>query len=313
MPETENDKMVELLPDDLDALHRLFIASGGNPNSKSFQAAEMRAVDKAHLEINTAIKRQQEAMHPWALAARNMVLRGMEIIAVLFTVVLVLGGMLFGSLLLVIAEVAAVYKGFLLVEAGGVLALLYAVAIVLFFLTALFIREVIAFKSAVEPQPLFSLRTAFRRVLYFLGFGLSDAWTLQYHQQRPLLIQVDGAIRWLMRTIVLFGLLGRLEGRMSQLSGNWVNGLQQLISQSSLPEMLALVGALVMTIALLLATHFNVYFVHSLFVRVTGGGVDVSAANFSNGLSVEALIERERQNLYKTEILKLYARTPKAP
>jgi hypothetical protein len=310
MPETENDKLVELLPDDLEALQRLFIASGGNPTTKTFQAAEMRAVDKAHLEVNTAIKRQQEAMHPWALAARNLVLRGMEIISVLFTVVLVLFGMLIGSGLLVIAEVAAVYKGFQLIEPSGVLALLYAGTTVLFFLTVLFIREIIARKSENEPQPAFSLRLAVRRLTYFLG--VRKAWSVEYRQSKPLLQQVDHAITALTYTMILFGLLGRLQERMSKLSGNWLNGLEQILTQSSLQEMVGLVGAVVMTMALLSSTHFILYFVHLLYVRVTGGGVDVTV-NFSEGLSLEAAVEREKVNLYKTEVLKLYARTPKAP
>lgn len=307
MPETENDKMVELLPDDLDALHRLFIAVGGNPSTKTFQAAEMRAADKAHLEVNSAVQRQQEAMHPAARFARNAVLRGMELIAMLFTVGLVLCGMFFGSLLLVIAEITAVYKGFLVIESDGLLAILYATTLVLFFLTVLFIREIIARKQESEPQALFSLRSVAKRVLYLLGFRVGG-WAVEYRQRKPLLIQVDNTITWMMYAIVLFGLLGRLHERMADLRGNWLMGLQQLISQSSLQEMLGLVGALVMTVALLLATHFIVYFVHSLFVRVTGGGIDVSAANFTDGLSIEVAIEREKRNLYKTEILRLYAR-----
>jgi hypothetical protein len=307
---TENEQPTHLdLPDDAEALKELFIQLGGNPSTQTFQRAEMRAVDKAHIEVNTAITRQQQAMHPWALAARNLVLRGMEVIAVVFTVVLVLFGMLIGSGLLVIAEVAAVYKGFQLIEPSGVLALLYACTTVLFFLTVLFIREIVARKSENEPQPVFSLRLLVTRVVYFLG--VRRVWAVEYRQRKPLLVQVDNAITALSYTMILFGLLGRLQERMSGLTGNWLDGLRQLVTLSSLQEMVGMVGAVMMTLALLSSTHFILYFVHLLYVRVTGGGVDV-AVNFSEGLSLEAAVEREKINLYKTEILRLRAknRTP---
>lgn len=293
------------LPDDYEALRQVFIAEGGNPGTKRFQAAEMRAQDKAHIEVNQAIKRQQENMHPLSRFARDFIMRGMEFIAMIFTVLLVLGGMLIGSVLLIMAEIAAVSKGFAVIESSPLLSVLYACTTVFFFLTVLFIREIIAHKQQAEPQPVLSMRLMMQRVLYFLG--IRRDWRVMYKDRKPILLQVDSAVTWLMWTIVLFGLLGRLSERMAGLTGNWMDGLRAIAMQSTLQEMTALVGALVMTVALLLATHFIVYFVHMLYVRMTGGGVDV-AVNFSDSFSIDTVIERERVSLLKTEILRLRAK-----
>lgn len=289
------------LPDDREALIQEFIAAGGNPNAKTFQAGELRAREKARADIHHAVERENAARHPASKLAANIILRGVELIAVAFTIVIVLAGMVIGSVLLILAEIAAVQKGFLTID--PVFAPLYAVATVLFFVVVLFIREIIARGASDEPAPVFSLRYAVRWLIYFLGIRRN--WTPEYRAKRSLLLRVDSAITWLMYTIVLFGLLGRLSEKVSTLSGNWIDGIEHIIRESSFQDMIGYIGATVMTVALLLSTHFIIFFVHKLYVQVTGG---VHMVNFSERSSPELLVEREVNQFYKNEILKLRAR-----
>lgn len=290
------------LPTQLDELRRLLIAAGGNPNSRQFQAQMEEARRRAYATHEARRQADLAARPKLSRQIGEAVIRMVEIISVFLTIVLVLGGLSVALVLLVIAEIAAVEKGFRAID--PTLSWLYATASVFFFLSVLFIREIIARGAMREDERVFSLRYAFNWLVYFIGFN--RGWKPRYRQHASLLSAVDNAVRWLTWTIVIFGLLGRLFDTVSGLDGTWVDGLRHIAEQSTFTEMAGYIGSVVMTIGMLLGTHFAVYFIHQQYVKVTGG-LEVGA-NFSDAYTVDLLIEREQAQVMQGEILKLAAR-----
>lgn len=198
---------------DIDTLRRLIIEEGGNPNTKTFQTGEMTARQRAQQEINrreSEIKQRQSAVHRIASEA---ITGGLQLLAVVFTLLVLLVGTLVGVMLLIVAEIAAVQKGFAVIDSG--FAFLYAATTVLFFFVVLFIGEIIRRSSANEERPVFSLRQVLEWLIYFIGVNTRNGWKPRYKSRVPLLVQVDNAVRWLMYTILIFGLLGRLADTLA--------------------------------------------------------------------------------------------------
>lgn len=290
------------LPEDVDALKALLIQAGGNPNSLSALRGEMLARDKARAEIR---RRQQEAISGRGrlrAGIARFVTTSVEMVAVAFTVIIVLGGLTIATLLLLVADIAAVADGFETITTDN--AMLYAVATVLFFIVVSFIYEIVAARSAIGgSERVISMRHFWRWLKYFAGVG-SD-WEEQYRASAPLVKLVGGAVRWLMWTIVLFGLLGRLAEKMQGATDAWHMALRRIVLESTLAEMGGYVGAVVMTVALLLAIRFVVYFVHQVFDRVTGG---IDTASFFDDFSPDAIIDAEVTAYWKSEVLRAQQR-----
>lgn len=289
------------LPDDVETLKALFIRAGGNPNTLTAQKGEMMARDKGRAEVRR--RRQESTNERGAIRAgvARFVTASVEVVAVAFTVIIVLGGLTIATFLLLVADIAAVADGFETITTDN--AMLYAVATVLFFIVVSFIYEVIALKSVIEAERVVSMRHFWRWLKYFLGWGRN--WQEQYRANAPLVKLVGSAVRWLMWTIVLFGLLGRLAEKMRDATDAWHAALVRIATQSTLAEMGGYVGAVVMTVALLLAIRFVVYFVHQIFNRVTGG---IDAASFFDDFSPDAIIEGEVITYWKAEVLRLQQR-----
>lgn len=291
------------LPDDIEGLRALYIREGGNPNTKPFQGGEYRAKQKALAEYADIQRQQLAGRSALQRLVGEVILRGMEVIAVLFTLVLILGGLTVGTVLLVIAEISAVENGFTAIDPDR--AGLYAIATVAFFIVVLFIREVIARDAGetTELKQLFSLRYLVQRAIYFVGWR--NDWQPEYRAHRTLLNRADSAVTWLMWTIILFGLLGRLLSEISGLEMAWYEALRHIIEQSTLRQLVGYIASIPAMVGLLLATHFVVYLIHQIYVRVTGG---LEVTNFFDGYSADLMVENEVKIYYQTEILKLRAK-----
>lgn len=280
-----------------DDYRQQFIEYGGNPNLKSIRESELAVRNQVHMEYAQRRKLEADMRGRWAEMAREIVTRGMQGVAVALTLVLVLGGMTIALVLLIVAEWAAVEKGFRVIDPSY--AGLYSAAAVFFFISTLFIREVIARSATRDDERVFSLRYVAQWLVYFVGFG--DRWRPQYRHHVSLLNRVDNAVRWLTYTIVLFGLLGRLaESLMKHGAIPWTEALQKIIEQSTLAEIMGYIGSVVMTIGLLLATHFAIYLIHSVYVQVTGG-LNVSASDFLE-VSLEDSIEAARRQFWHDQM-----------
>ena len=290
----------------VDKLRADYIALGGNPNLKTHQEGELRARNKALAEV-AAEEKRQSAMRGrfWSFAA-NLAKNGLASVAVLFTLFFIVGGSLFGTALLVLAETAAVEKGFNVIDKQ--FSLLYALATVSFFIVVQFIRQVVARSTNEDIRPAFSLRHFVQWLAYVLGLG--RVFKTRYVKHKSLLSQIDTAITWLMWSIIIFGLLGRLSEKIVDLTTlNWRDAITQIVVQSNLTDVFAYAGSLVMTIALLYSTHVVIYLFHLIFVQVTGGlDVNFLQQGSGNQYSPDLTIERELSNYWKTEVLKLQAK-----
>lgn len=280
-----------------DELREQYVRYGGNPNLKHIRQGELTARNQARAEWHAQQKAASDARGRFANMASAWVTRGMQGVAVALTLVMVVGGLTIALVLLIIAEWSAVQKGFSAID--PVNAPLYSAATVFFFISTLFIREVIARSATRDDERVFSLRYAVQWLIYFLGF--SGDWRPIYRHNKSLLNRVDGAVRWLTYTIVLFGLLGRLFDTIQGLDGSWIDALEHIVTQSTFTQMMGYLGSVVMTIGLLLATHFAVYFIHAIYVQVTGG-LQVNASSFLE-VSLDDLVSAQEQRFWQDAVL----------
>jgi len=292
--------MREELPTDVQALRAAVIDAGGNPNAASFNNGLLKARQKARSEFAAAQHREREALPAFYRNAGTWIMRGVQLIATFMFAVIILLGVVAGTVVLVVAEVIAVRAGFDTIDPQY--SMLYSIASVGFLLVLLLIRETLIGKVEDEPTRVFSLVYVRRWLSYF--FGIGKGWRDQYTQHRNMLTQIDGAIRLLMWTIVLFGLLGRLSMKFTEIDAmNWFAGLRHIIEASSLRDMMSYIGATVMTAALLLGTHFIIHFIHEVYQRVTGG-LEIS---FLSTTSVDDYIQQAEIVYLQTEYLRLTA------
>jgi hypothetical protein len=286
------------LSENLDELRQQVIAQGGKPQSASFMSGELRARKAARQDFYQRQKENAKAQPQWYRDIGDFIIRGVRVVSVFVAGALLVLGLLVGTGVMIWAELQAVASGFDTIDpryAG-----LYSVATVGFFLVILIVRETIVGRVDDEPRRMFSLRYAVRWLIYFIGFGKS--WQPEYVKSRGLLVGIDSAIRLLMWTIIIFGLLGRLAEKMTMIETMaWMDGLRYVVEQSSLKDIFGYIGATVMTAALLYATHFIVHFIYEVYEQVTGGlGID-----FLSQDSIEDYEQRAVVLYYQTEVLRL--------
>lgn len=287
------------MPTDVDELRGILISEGGNPNSTPFQKAELSARERGRLEVERQSIHLDKQRPQWARMLSNGVAGILSFVAVIFVVTVVSLGVLGVTVLMVIAEIGIVGDGIAVVTPHN--AWLYSVALVLLYLVMLFIAEIIAHNSSVQPRQRFSLQHIKNWLTYFRGGNRWQAIEID----NPLLRSANGTIRALMVAIVLFGILGRLYPKLLELEGAWYASLWHILSQSSISDMIAYASSAAIAIGLLWGAHFITHFVYLEYVKLTGG---VQTKDFFELSSPDFIIEREVSQFYQNEILKLRMR-----
>lgn len=242
----------------------------------------------------------------WAQDAAELASKGLAFVSVLFTFVFVLGGLVVGTLFLLAAELIAVHDGFAVVDPKR--AWLYSIAIVLFYVVILFIEQIVIDKEGFTPSKRLSLKTVQEDLMYFFGKG--DNWIIQYKQLPSSSQHIMRTVQVSTYSIISFGLLGRLDSKIAEYNHlAWHESGIEIMLNSSLSDMFGYVGMLVATTALLWGTKWVIHFIYNNFRSVTGG---VAIQDFSSAsiitLSPAQMIEAEKLQLMKREIMKLKAR-----
>lgn len=301
--------MSQQLPQNPDELREAYIREGGNPNAYNFQKGEVAAMERARQEVQRReqmIKQNQGQLQRLSADVINGLLR---IIAVAFTFIVVLGiGV--ATIMLIDVEIKAVEKGFAVIDSQYSNS--YAVATVFFYIVVSFVGEVIRRSTVDTERRMLSLRYFASWLWYTLGFGkvrifglsLGGDFAARYQRRQPLQIQVDNAITWLTWTVVIFGLLGRLGPTLNSVEGNYIEAVGHILTEFTFVEMAGLIGAFVMTMALLAGVHFTTFFMHVMLVQITGG----ISINFSNGVSefdAEIFIQQAQARYIRDQILML--------
>lgn len=288
----------ENLPEDLDGLRAALIASGVNPNTKRFRQREWLAESQGRARARQERAEQVQARGAWTGKVSRFMVGVVNLVAVVFTTVLVLGGLSIGTGLVIWAEIGAVEAGLKIVATDGALAG-YAVPIVVFYVVLLFIVEIIQRDSYRSRRELVSLRRALSWAWYVLWPWHRER---RYVEERTLLDKATMAVRWMMATQILFGMLGRAGEGLATLTANksWHEGLAAFLQGASLPVMLGTVGAGVMTVGLLLSIHFITHFIWQVYERLTGG---IDPATFFEPVSAASVVEGELVRFYQTELM----------
>lgn len=294
-------------------LEARYIELGGMPTHAAFkakaEAANALAIEQYNYDL--AQKEAVEKARPsWAKHAGNAAGIGLAFVATLFTFVFVLGGLVLGTVVLIAAELTAVYVGFAVMDAEH--ALLYSVALVLFYVVVLFIQEMIIDKRGYTAQKQFSLRLLAQDISYFIGTG--DSWQLRYTDVPSAQRSISTTVKLSTWAIITFGVLGRLEGKILEFGDiAWHEAIQKIFMESSLGDFVGYFGMFIATAALLWSTKWIVVFIYEQFRKVTGGVVmrDFSEASIVIS-SPQDRIEAQTAKLYQSEILRLEARNKKA-
>lgn len=280
-------------------LRNFYIRNGGNPNLKKHQAGLDRALQAAERDIQRQKDAQQKAIPVWLQTVKQLVALVLTWVSVLFVFALLVL-LVAGTVLLVWAEIAAVRTGFSAVTDTN--SWLYSIAIVSFYLVVLFIKEVHRDDTDYKQEK-FSVVLLWKRLQYTLG--LKQNWQPEYVTEKPLMVQITGAIRLLMGVIILAGIVGRIYDETQRLPDgtNWRDALLIILSDSSLEVFLGTIAVVLMTFALLVSTHFIIYFIVTVFKENTGG-IKTRLVNFTE-VSPGALREKAIQDYWKTELMKL--------
>jgi hypothetical protein len=292
----------DTLPENLEELRATYIVEGGNPRTKSFAAKEADVLVRAQRKIDAEFRRRDGLRPKWSKSLSNFVAGSLSTISVIFVVAVTVFGVLGVSLLMVVAEVAVIHQGISTVAEAN--SWLYAHALVLLYLVMLFAREIIAHNPTDVPKThleVFSIQHLRNWWSYFAG---GRNWKPRL-KHKSLLTGANFTVKWLMATVLLFGVLGRLDGKLAGIQGNWVAGLRHIVESSSLEEMLGYIATIGISVGLMLGAHFITNFVYREYAKLTGG---INTADFFGDFSPDLLIEREMTTLYRDEILRLRAK-----
>lgn len=292
----------------LQELEKRYTELGGNLHHyrlrEKFTEAELLAQSEQEFE-EKQIQESEQKRPEWAKTAGAWAGRGLSWVSTVFTFIFVFGGLIIGTITLMIAELAAVYEGFAVVSPA--FAPLYAFSLVLFYIVVLFIEQIVIDRYGQRQGFKFSLRLFLRDFLYFIGIG--DKWDVQYQDAPDEAKRVKTTVQWLTYAIVLFGLLGRLSVKLASDEYRllaWHESLKKIALESNLQEFMGYFAMIIITFALLWSNKWVVTFIYSQFRRVTGGVVmqDFSSASMVIMSPVQR-IEASRAKVLQREIMRL--------
>ncbi len=299
---------VQMNPDDslpmtAEGLRRVFIERGGNPAWKRFQAGERDAKVRAQASVDAALK-----ANPFASASAKIG-SAIALLSVNFIQVVFIAGLPVGLAAVLLAEGFAITEG-VSIFAPGAASLVYSLALMVFLLVILFVYEVVH-RSSTEPNAeVFSFRSLLRRLSYTIGWG--DRWVSQEKETPSPVRKVEWAMVSVSRSIIFFGILGRLKPILDepQMQGlAWHQTLSALVTGSSLETMLGMIGNVLLAMTLLSSAHVIIYLIHRFYVLSTGG-LDIaseSALGFLAVVNEEEVLEKELSIYYTDQIYLLEA------
>lgn len=228
-----------------------------------------------------------------AIVARN-------IVAIIFNFILVVLGMPISIVLLFIAEFTAVsigIKTFFSETLSGsniYAADLLAITTVVVYFCLVWYRATLSRTIQHRDKYKISLGFIGKSIGYFLGRTTQDgvAWAPELKEENDL-NKVDKSISVLVWLIVILGVLGRLDTQIASYDNyTWYESVIEIISQSSLMEILELVGGALISFALLVATHFVLHYINDVYTKAVG----VEEVNFFDP-SVSLAAEQEAEAL----------------
>ena len=173
-----------------------------------------------------------------------IMLTGQTLISAFFVIVILV--------LVLIVEIQRVAHGILLFEQSENLAYLGAFVLVMMLLTLEFVVHYVEAKNDYheELQTENSFRVWWESVAYFWGWR--DDWTPRHKSPAQ---SIKSYSRLLTSTILALAVAGSMSGAISQVDGNWINGLQQIALQSTLAEIIQWTGGLLFALALVIGTQ----------------------------------------------------------
>lgn len=295
------------LPDDPEELRRIYIERGGNPGWKRFQAGERAALARARKRVEEA-----KAANPFASASASIG-SAIALLSVYFVRVVFIVGLPVALIAVLFAEGFAITEGFSIFVPGGA-AIIYGVALMIFLLVILFVYEVVHRSNSEVGEEVFSLRSLGQRVRYTIGWG--DQWVEQKKEAPSPVRKVEWAMQAVARSIIFFGILGRLKVILNQTNVQgltWPQTIVKLLTESSLETILGLIGNVLLAMTLLSSAHVIIYLIHRFYVLSTGG-LDIaseSALGFLSVVNEDVVIEKELSQFLTDQIHLLEAQNKK--
>ncbi len=299
IPVTEAGPELDIMGmDDPAELRRIFVEMGGNPTTKTFQAAEARAAQAAQKRFNSELK-----SNPYANASQQTA-KAFLSVAIFFVQTIFQYAVPAAFLGLLAAEGIAAYNGFISIMDAAPAAI-YAGVIMLVSTVAMFLRESLlqnATDQAVAYKPTF--RLLWDRVVYFFGGA-----GLTIKENSDSLDMTKQALRLSVWSIVIFGTLGRIKTNTELVAPNvpWTQALQQIIMNSDLSTFMEYVGSVLLPLAMYVCLHVLVYFIYRSYLLSTGG-VDITsnqAFDFLSPPSYDAMLRAEQIVVYR-DMIHLY-------
>ena len=278
-----------------DSLREQLIALGINTQNKAFRRREAAARAAAIQRYQETSNANDKNRDPSAITARKIINAGLNWASTVVSGLIMVFGLILALGVVIAVEIAAVESGLRATQTE--FTILYAIGLVFIYLVLAFYLEAVKRSSGEEPNEIFSLRSFFQNIKYFLGIG---RWSVRYKRPHSEVQAVKAVMNMTLGAIVFFGVLGRVPHLIQHVEGPWYYALIFLVTQSTLSDMVIIVGTLFAMFAALLGTRKIVAAMYLRFHTLTGG-ID-NDQSFLSVYSVDDLIEEELQRLYK-EIL----------
>lgn len=173
-----------------------------------------------------------------------LMLFGQTLISAFFVIV-ILGLVLF-------VEIQRVAHGIQLFEASEQLAYLGAFVLVMMLLTLEFVVHYVETKHGYHDdlKTNFSLRLFGQWLQYVIGWG--DEWEARHKSPAH---EIKSYSNLLIATILALAVAGSMSSAISEIDGNWMQGVQAIATQSTLAELIEWIGGLLFALALVVGTQ----------------------------------------------------------
>ena len=288
---TQLDKLMitdQKLPDSVEELEDLLVGENFDVTRNDFR----ESIAKREEVIDKKYTGKQKERPKSYFTMRNIMLASQDMVAMFFNMSFVILGGIGVVILLLVSEYHSVHLGFKFITTDTLTQWAIPALIVLSYFRIEWETASISVKEGKPINYIFSLAKIKRAILRRLRFNSNNEDLIK--QENTALNRASSSRKYLILVIVIFGVLGRgdiifsnkiVEGKI------WYETLQLMFTQSTIIEMMALIGAIVTPIVLISVTHFIISNYQKLHVNAVG----LEEINFFDS----SLVEQEKREMYQ--------------
>lgn len=279
-----------------------FFESGGT--AKDWEKIEGAALRRASKRQEQDLRNQESRRPASFRRARDIINWAFNWAVTLVSTLLLVGGILLSTVLIIILEIVTVESGLRLT--GFEHPTLYATLILIIYASGLFIEEHLREDIGAQAKEAWSLRRVLENIRYVIGLG---HWTPK-QKKEPSMYEMAVASRTVIGAgIIVFAALGRVPDLAREVdnAGAARAGLDYFIQSATFIDWVTLAGTALMMWGLLRAFKFITHVVYVRFKALTGGIEDTTFFVVEEVPSIEVYVNREMKSSIENYLLEKQA------